>query len=128
MEIELSPIQKGVGINPGQFIFFRFRSPNISGEAHPYTIPQIKENGNIFIMVKSLGDYTDMLYETLQPGAVGLIEGPYGRFNYKYASSSQVWIGGGVGIAYFISWANELIKLPCTDLKVLCYWIARNGT
>ncbi len=118
MEIELSPLQEGVGFNPGQFCFFSFRSPNISREAHPYTITQVKENGNIFIMVKSLGDYTGMLYETLQPGAVGLIEGPYGRFDYKNGSHSQVWIGGGVGIAPFISWANDLIKHPCKDLKV----------
>lgn len=117
MEIELSPWHERVRLNPGQFCFFSFRSPNISREAHPYKISKVKENGSIFIMVKSLGDYTGWLHESLQRGAVGLIEGPYGRFDYKYGSHSQVWIGGGVGIAPFISWANELIQHPYNDMK-----------
>lgn len=118
MEIELTPLHKGVRFIPGQYCFFKFRSPNLSRESHPYTITQIKENGNIFILVKSLGDYTGQLYEKLQAGAIGLIEGPYGRFDYKNGSDSQVWIGGGVGIAPFISWANDLIKNPSNDLRV----------
>ncbi len=118
MEIELSPLREGVRFIPGQFCFFSFRSPAVSKEAHPYTITQVKENGTIFIMVKSLGDYTGQLYDKLRSGAVGLIEGPYGRFDYKNGSHRQVWIGGGVGIAPFISWANDLIKHPSNDLKV----------
>ncbi|MGM1057558.1 MAG: ferredoxin reductase family protein [Bacteroidota bacterium] len=128
LEIELRPLQEGVRFNPGQFCFFSFRSPNISREAHPYTITQVKENGNIFIMVKSLGDYTGRLYETLQPGAVGVIEGPYGRFDYKNGSHSQVWIGGGVGIAPFISWANDLIEHPKNDLKVDIFYCVNQSS
>ncbi len=118
MEIELSPMHEAVRIIPGQFCFFSFRTPDMSKEAHPYTITQVKENGNILIMVKSLGDYTDQLYKTLEPGAGALIEGPYGRFDYKNGSNSQLWIGGGVGIAPFISWSNNLNKHPNKDLKV----------
>lgn len=122
MEIELSPLQDGFSFNPGQFCFFSFRSPEISRESHPYTITQLKENGNILIMVKSLGDYTDRLYEKLQVGSTGLVEGPYGRFDFKNGSLDQVWIGGGVGIAPFISWANDLITQPRHDLKVGIYY------
>lgn len=128
MEIELSPLQEGIRFNPGQFFFFSFRSPNISREAHPYTITQEKENGNIFIMVKSLGDYTSKLYKKLQPGVVGLIEGPYGRFDYKNGSQSQVWIGGGVGIAPFISWANDLMKHPNNNLKVDIFYCVNRSS
>ncbi len=128
MEIELSPFHVGISFNPGQFCFFSFRSPNVSREAHPYTITQVNEKGNIFIMVKSLGDYTSQLYETLQPGAVGLIEGPYGRFDYKNGSDRQVWIGGGVGIAPFISWANDLIKHPCNDMKVDIFYCVNHAS
>ena len=122
MEIELSPLHEEVRFIPGQFCFFSFRSPDISKEEHPYTITHLKENGNISIMVKSLGDYTGELYDKLQPGAIGSIEGPYGRFDYKHGSNSQVWIGGGVGIAPFISWANDLIKNPSDDLKVEIFY------
>ena len=122
MEIELSPLSGRVRFIPGQFCFFSFKSPHISREEHPYTLTKVKENGNIFIMVKALGDYTNELYDKLQPGALGLIEGPYGRFDYKNASHNQVWIGGGVGIAPFISWANDLIKHPSIDLKVEIFY------
>ena len=122
MEIELAPLHEEVKVIPGQFCFFSFKAPDITRESHPYTITQVKDNGNIFILVKSLGDYTSKLYENLSQGTPGLIEGPYGKFNYKNGSKSQVWIGGGVGVAPFISWANDLIKHPIIDLKVDIYF------
>ncbi|MGM0934937.1 MAG: ferredoxin reductase family protein [Bacteroidota bacterium] len=128
MEIELRPLHERVGLIPGQFCFFSFRSPAISREVHPYTITRVKEDGTIFIMVKSLGDYTGRLYDKLRSGAVGLIEGPYGRFDYKNGSQRQVWIGGGVGIAPFISWANDLIKHPSTDLKVDIFYCVNHSS
>lgn len=118
MEVELSPLKEGVPCIPGQFCFFSFRAPDLSEESHPYTLIEVKENGNIFIMVKSQGDYTGQLYRALRPGTAALIEGPYGRFDYKNGAHSQVWIGGGVGNAPFISWANDLLKHHLPDLKL----------
>lgn len=128
MEIELSPLHKRVNFVSGQFCFFSFKSPSISKEAHPYTIIQEKENGNILILVKSLGDYTNHLYRNLQISVVGFIEGPYGRFDYKKGSNSQAWIGGGVGIAPFISWANDLLRHPMNDLKVDLYYCLNHSS
>lgn len=128
MEIELSPLREGVRFTPGQFFFFSFSAPDLSKESHPYTLIQVKEHGNIFIMVKSLGDYTNQLYSALQPGTATLMEGPYGRFDYKHGSPSQVWIGGGVGIAPFISWANDLINHPGNDLKLDIFYCVNHSS
>lgn len=118
MEIELSPMNEKLRFVPGQFCFFSFHCKEISREAHPYTITKVKDNGNLLIMVKSLGAYTQRLNEKLTKGSIGIVEGPYGRFDYTTGSNHQVWIGGGVGIAPFISWANDLISKPRKDLKL----------
>lgn len=128
MEIELTPLKERVPCFPGQFFFFSFRSPELSKESHPYTLIQVKENGNILIMVKSLGDYTGQLYSALQAGTTAVIEGPYGRFDYQNGSHSQVWIGGGVGIAPFISWANDLINHPRNDLKLDIFYCMNHSS
>lgn len=112
MEVRLSPNNSQLQFIPGQFCFFSYRHPSISREAHPYTICSTTSEKDITIIVKALGDYTNHLYNTLEVGAKTLIEGPYGRFNYKTYPQPQLWIAGGVGIAPFISWSNALLKEP----------------
>lgn len=108
LEIELSPQDQPVHFKSGQFYFFSFLSPEISREAHPYTIcNQDADSGNIKIMVKALGDYTSRLNRTLKSEVPALLEGPYGRFHYSNGEPNQIWIAGGVGVAPFISWINN---------------------
>lgn len=125
MEITLSPETPEIDYTPGQFYFFSFEGVNLSKESHPYTVCDITQAGNITIIVKALGDYTKNLYDVLKPGATALLEGPYGRFDYRRAKLNQVWISGGVGIAPFISWANDLLKVSRTDLKIDLYYCIR---
>jgi predicted ferric reductase len=108
MEITLSPNEDQLQFTPGQFCFFSYSDPNISREAHPFTICSPPSKDHITIIVKALGDYTNHLYQTLKPGTKALVEGPYGRFDYKNYKQPQTWIAGGVGIAPFISWAQAL--------------------
>ena len=112
IEVTLSPDSENLSFTPGQFCFFSYRHPNISREAHPYTICSTTSENNITIVVKALGDYTNHLFKTLEPGAKAKIEGPYGRFDYNDSNQPQLWIAGGVGIAPFISWANDLLEEP----------------
>jgi predicted ferric reductase len=57
---------------------------------------------------KSLGDYTQTL-QKIKKGTEVLIEGPYGRFSYRYhANPKQIWIGGGIGITPFVSMLKSL--------------------
>lgn len=122
IEIELRPEDARLDFAPGQFFFFSFRSDGLSREAHPFTVCQRSESGHITIMVKSLGDYTRGLHERLAPGTPALLEGPYGRFDYRTGGNDQVWIGGGVGVAPFLSWANTLSEAPRKDFRVDMYY------
>jgi predicted ferric reductase len=112
MEITLTPNNSQLPFIPGQFCFFSYQHPSISNEAHPFTICSTTSEKSMTIIVKALGDYTNHLYQTLKPGINALIEGPYGRFDYKEYTQPQLWIAGGVGIAPFISWVNNLLEEP----------------
>lgn len=122
IEIELKPMDEVLSFIPGQFIFFSFHSSGISRESHPYTVCDMTNEGEITIVVKSLGDYTKQLHNELKTGAKALLEGLYGRFDYRRGKQDQVWIGGGVGIAPFISWANDLKRQNRTDLYINLYY------
>jgi predicted ferric reductase len=122
IEIELSPENSSINYVPGQFYFFSFRDTGLSRESHPYTVCNITQEGKITIIVKALGDYTRQLHKELKAGTTALLEGPYGRFGYRRGKRDQIWIGGGVGIAPFISWANDLLNKNKTDLKVDLYY------
>lgn len=128
LEIELSPDSTPVTFHSGQFFFFSFHTPGISKESHPYTITEIQDNRNIKIMVKALGDYTSRLHQVLNPGTTAYLEGPYGRFNYRNGKPNQVWIAGGVGVAPFLCWVNELLASPDNNLKVDFYYCVNTGS
>ena len=126
VEIGLIPeVGHALKLVPGQFAFFSFKSSEISEESHPYTIIK-EENGLIYIMVKQLGDYTKRLYKFVKPGIKANIDGPYGCFDFWHGMNRQVWIGGGVGIAPFISWINSLLKQPKPGLSFDLYYCSRS--
>lgn len=120
MEIELEA-EDAITFTPGQFYFFSFIAPDITREAHPYTVCSAPGQKQIKIMVKALGDYTRNLYRSLESGAIALLEGPYGRFDYRQESKNQVWIAGGVGIAPFLSWIRNM-KEQDSDIKTDLYY------
>jgi len=122
MEVEMRPANPPLHYVPGQFYFFSFRADYISAEAHPFTVCSTAETGDIRIMVKVLGDFTEKLYKVLRPGARVLLEGPYGRFRFREGGDKQVWIGGGVGIVPFLSWADDLGRHPVPSLVVDLYY------
>ncbi len=122
IEIVLKPLNEALSFTLGQFYFFSFHAAGISRESHPYTICNMTNEGEITIMVKALGDYTKQLYQELETGTTALLEGPYGRFDYRHGKKNQVWIGGGVGIAPFISWANDLKRQNKSGLNIDLYY------
>ena len=125
VEITMKPENRTVHFIPGQYFFFSFRDSAISMESHPFTVCDEDDNGQIKIMVKVLGDYTKQLFKNLKPGAVALLEGPYGRFDYRNGKKNQIWIGGGVGIAPFLSFANDLKKQKDTNFRIDLYYCVK---
>ena len=127
VEIELQPKKNaGITFKPGQFFFFSFLSEDFSAESHPFTICDRTEDNKIKIIVKSLGDYTNRLYALIKKDTAATLEGPYGRFSYENFHSQQVWLGGGVGIAPFLSWANHLLIHPNDSLRINLYYCVKN--
>lgn len=126
MEITLYNKSTDFDYIPGQFCFFQFVKEDISMESHPYTICGTSKEGRITILVKSLGDYTNNLYEKLTLNTTVLIEGPYGNFDRRLGKEKQIWIAGGVGIAPFVSWCREFENNDMSDLDIEFYYCVNN--
>lgn len=104
------------GHQAGQFAYVTFDPKE---GAHPFTIASAWENRpEMTFLIKSLGDYTQELPSTLKVGDQLHIEGPYGYFNFESKAfpstgvSSQIWIGGGVGVTPFIARMQALAQAP----------------
>ncbi|HWS74607.1 MAG TPA: ferric reductase, partial [Quisquiliibacterium sp.] len=95
------------GHDAGQFAFVRSRPDE---GAHPYTIASAWDAGDrrIVFITKALGDHTGKLHERLKVGTPVVVEGPYGRFDFRGAHPRQIWIGAGIGITPFVARMKEL--------------------
>lgn len=122
MEITLNTKSTDFHFVPGQFCFIQFVNDDISMESHPFTICGTSVEGEISILVKSLGDFTSNLHKKLTLNTPVLVEGPYGCFDYRLGKEKQIWIAGGVGIAPFISWCRDLEKSDMAGLEVDFYY------
>ncbi len=92
----------------GQFTFISFPQL-VVGESHPFSISSAPSDENLRLHIKGLGDYTNGLASRVNVGDLAQIEGPFGHFTNQYIDKlDQVWIGGGIGIAPFISLANDI--------------------
>ncbi len=127
MEITMEPDGIKAHFIPGQYYFFSFVDSDLTRESHPFTLCNVEEDSGIKIIVKSLGDYTEKLYNELKSGVKVRLEGPYGEFYYRTGKQKQVWIGGGVGMAPFVSWARELRAKPYDGLKVDMYYCVNSS-
>jgi len=96
---------------PGQFIYLTPRDPALAqgrGEEHPYTIASAPGAPLLRVGIKALGDGTRAL-QNLSPDSLVQLEGPYGDFmGQGDASRAALWIGGGIGIAPFVSAVRAL--------------------
>ncbi|MFP5520661.1 MAG: ferric reductase-like transmembrane domain-containing protein [Bdellovibrionia bacterium] len=102
LEICIQDLKGWHGHRPGQFAFV---TTSQAKEAHPFTIASAwhEKDAKITFVVKELGDYTKTLRESLQVEQEVKIEGPYGCFTFDDTRPTQIWIGGGIGIAPFIA-------------------------
>lgn len=104
-EVVLAPLAQPVPFVAGQFVFVRFGG--IAGwERHPFTISSAPQEHLLRLSIKALGDHTQHLIDTLQPGAPARVGLAFGLFDYRRGGRTQVWIAGGIGIAPFRSWVR----------------------
>jgi predicted ferric reductase len=124
-EITLTPVAKALRHIPGQFAMLSLNNSTVvSAETHPFTISSSRDNGDIRFSIRGLGDYTSLL-GGLQVGTTANIEGPYGEFYYGYATKSQVWVAGGIGVTPFVSMAEDLLAKESIDYTIDFYYSVR---
>ncbi len=121
-ELLLKPERVSMTYTPGQFAFVSFDSDVVDKEPHPFSFTTGNNGPYLRFAVKDLGDDTAK-YKNLTPGTKVLVEGPYGKFDYKASKNrDQVWIAGGVGITPFLSMARSLNEN--NDYKIHLFYAA----
>ena len=110
LQVDVRLKSRWAGHEAGQFAFVRF---DASEGAHPFTITSPwQSDGRLVFLIKGLGDYTRRLPALLKAGDLLRVEGPYGTFKFAGEKSSQVWVGGGIGITPFIARLQQLALCP----------------
>lgn len=96
---------------PGQFAYISFIKSGLSKEIHPFSITSHPSEKELSFAVKNLGDYTKNLNQ-LKIGDTARIWGPHGTFAETFLNTNKdsIFIGGGIGIAPFISILKEFKK------------------
>jgi predicted ferric reductase len=126
VRIQLEPLRRPLRFKAGQFIFAAFYdSAGYKGchEYHPFTISSSPDEISLSVIIKALGDCTGHI-QTITPGVVARIQGPFGRFLQDADGvKQQVWIAGGIGITPFLSTALSLTE---NSTLVDLYYVTRN--
>jgi len=111
VELSLHPVGVAMKHAPGQFIYLTPRDPALAqgrGEEHPYTIASAPGAPELRVGIKALGDATRAL-QGINPDSVVQVEGPYGDFMTPAdPQRPALWVGGGIGIAPFVSAVRHL--------------------
>lgn len=127
LEVVCDPGQGWRGHRPGQFAFLTF---DRAEGAHPFTIASAPQPGSrrITFQIKALGDYTRELANRLREGQAVLVEGPYGRLDYRKGRSNaaQVWVAGGIGVTPFLAWLENMRQVP-VDSPVQMHYCVRDA-
>lgn len=125
-KIQLSPTDKKMVYEPGQFAYLSFIKSKISKEIHPFTITSHPDENNLAFAIRILGDYTQTL-EKVVIGDTVRVWGPYGNFASKFLQSDKdaIFIGGGIGIAPFISMLKEARKKVTSKTKLDIFYCTK---
>lgn len=105
IEATLAPCAAPLAVAPGQFLLAAFGDgPGYQGcrEFHPFTVSGMAADGSVNISVKALGACTRQL-QSLAPGVLVRLQGPFGHFLAEGAAAPQLWVAGGVGITPFVA-------------------------
>jgi len=121
LEVECAVNGKGLTHRAGQFVIARFAG---SRDPHPFTIASGGTDPHrLRLCIKALGDDTRAFASTLTEGSPVILEGPYGRFDFRHGGT-QVWIGAGIGITPFLARLEALIAHPTLLRPARLYFCA----
>lgn len=92
----------------GQFFLWRFLTPRLVWESHPFSLSAAPDGQSLRITVKHLGDFTSRMGQ-IKPGTRVIGVGPFGLFTEEMRQCERVaLIAGGVGITPIRSLLDEM--------------------
>lgn len=92
----------------GQFLYWRFLTPGLWWQAHPFSLSALPQPPYLRLTVKAVGGYTRAL-AGLRPGTRVAIEGPYGAFTrYQQRRPRALLVAGGIGVTALRSLLEDL--------------------
>ncbi len=111
-----------MGAQAGQFFLWRFMTPKLMWQSHPFSLSAAPDGQSLRITIKNLGDFTSRVGE-IPPGTRVVGVGPFGLFTDAVRQREKVaLIAGGVGITPI----RALIEEMPGDL-VLLYRVLDEG-
>lgn len=105
------PVRNPIRAREGQFAFLSAMKKGMRAP-HPFTLSKLAQDGTIEFCIQPTGDFTRRLRQALQPGDKLLIEGGYGRFDFRQGGPRQIWLAGGIGITPFLAMAEAFAQAP----------------
>src|SRR5438105_3269192 len=72
LEVILAPTARPLQFVAGQFVFVHFGG-SAEWERHPFTVSSAPQERDLRLSIEALGDYTQHLRDTLQPGAPAIV-------------------------------------------------------
>ena len=125
--LELLPEKNRRIVNiPGQFAFVKFKSANISGEEHPFTVSSSPTRSpDLQFTIRSSGDWTEKI-RFLNKGDKAFISESFGIFGHLDMNSSgeMIMIAGGIGITPMLSILRYLLDVK-SSRKIKLLWSVR---
>lgn len=97
-------------VRGGQFFYWRFWTPGLRWEGHPYSLSAAPDDHVLRITVRDLGDDSKRLL-SLKVGTAVYFEGPYGLFTTAARTRRDaVLIGAGIGITPILAVAGSMVR------------------
>lgn len=100
-------------VQPGQYVTVALASAKDAPPQRSYSVSGRSEDGSLRISVRRLGagGVSDLLHDTLQPGAELLVGAPAGRFVLSTPPGRPaVLVSAGVGITPLLPMLGELVR------------------
>jgi predicted ferric reductase len=124
LSMQPPPGARPLAYRPGQFQFIVLwrGERGLPVEEHHFTIASSPEAPDLQMTIKSVGDFTATIGQTL-PGDRVSLEGPFGQFSYTLRPQDKdlVFLAGGIGITPLMSMLRHMRDTQA-DISVLLVW------